>query len=103
MGEQERDEFQVLVFPLVSGGVIPPDTVLVFDVVLLDIWNTDDKVQIRTLSKPESCKRTVVASDFIRYHYNGTLLNGIPFDSRSVTTNCVFGLCFDVCAQVRLF
>ncbi|XP_046894806.1 peptidyl-prolyl cis-trans isomerase FKBP10 [Hypomesus transpacificus] len=64
-----------------AGGVIPPDTVLVFDVVLLDIWNTDDKVQIRTLSKPESCKRTVVASDFIRYHYNGTLLNGIPFDS----------------------
>ncbi|XP_062302228.1 peptidyl-prolyl cis-trans isomerase FKBP10 [Osmerus eperlanus] len=64
-----------------AGGVIPPDTVLVFDVVLLDIWNTDDKVQIRTLSKPESCKRTVVVSDFIRYHYNGTLLNGIPFDS----------------------
>lgn len=64
------------------GDVIPADTVLVFDVVLLDIWNTEDKVQTRTLSKPESCKRLVEATDFIRYHYNGTLLNGVPFDSR---------------------
>uniref|UniRef100_A0A674CL67 peptidylprolyl isomerase n=1 Tax=Salmo trutta TaxID=8032 RepID=A0A674CL67_SALTR len=39
------------------------------------------KVQTRTLSKPESCKRLVEATDFIRYHYNGTLLNGVPFDS----------------------
>lgn len=62
--------------------MIPADTVLVFDVVLLDIWNTEDKVQTRTLSKPESCKRLVEATDFIRYHYNGTLLNGVPFDSR---------------------
>uniref|UniRef100_A0A8C7P0S5 peptidylprolyl isomerase n=1 Tax=Oncorhynchus mykiss TaxID=8022 RepID=A0A8C7P0S5_ONCMY len=64
-----------------AGDVIPADTVLVFDVVLLDIWNTEDKVQTRTLSKPESCKRLVEATDFIRYHYNGTLLNGVPFDS----------------------
>uniref|UniRef100_A0A4W5QXC4 peptidylprolyl isomerase n=1 Tax=Hucho hucho TaxID=62062 RepID=A0A4W5QXC4_9TELE len=64
-----------------AGDVIPADTVLVFDVVLLDIWNTEDKVQTRTLSKPQSCKRLVEATDFIRYHYNGTLLNGVPFDS----------------------
>uniref|UniRef100_A0AAY5KQ33 peptidylprolyl isomerase n=1 Tax=Esox lucius TaxID=8010 RepID=A0AAY5KQ33_ESOLU len=64
-----------------AGDVIPPDTVLVFDVVLLDIWNSEDKVQTRTLSKPETCKRFVEATDFVRYHYNGTLLNGVPFDS----------------------
>lgn len=62
--------------------MIPPDTTLVFDVLLLDLWNTDDKVQIRTLSKPEDCKRTVVPTDFLRYHYNGTLLNGTIFDTR---------------------
>ncbi|XP_042360875.1 peptidyl-prolyl cis-trans isomerase FKBP10-like isoform X2 [Plectropomus leopardus] len=64
-----------------TGGIIPPDAVLVYDVLLLDIWNTEDKVQIRTLSKPASCNRTTVASDFVRYHYNGTLLNGTAFDS----------------------
>ncbi|KAJ8253716.1 hypothetical protein COCON_G00203280 [Conger conger] len=64
-----------------AGNVVPPDAVLVFDLVLLDIWNTEDKVQTFTLKKVKDCRRTVVASDFVRYHYNGTLLNGTPFDS----------------------
>ncbi|XP_045890690.1 peptidyl-prolyl cis-trans isomerase FKBP10 [Micropterus dolomieu] len=64
-----------------TGGIIPPDAVLVYDVLLLDIWSSEDKVQIRTLSKPASCNRTTVASDFVRYHYNGTLLSGAGFDS----------------------
>lgn len=67
---------------LCSGGIIPPDAVLVYDVLLLDIWNEKDKVEIRTLDKPASCRRTTAASDFVRYHYNGTLLSGELFDSR---------------------
>ncbi|XP_077591409.1 peptidyl-prolyl cis-trans isomerase FKBP10-like [Stigmatopora nigra] len=62
-----------------TGNVIPPDAVLVYDVHLLDIWNTQDKIQIRTLSKPEHCARAAGASDFVRYHYNGTLLSGETF------------------------
>lgn len=65
-----------------AGGVIPPDAILVFDVLLLDIWNTEDQVEIRIMVKPPSCNRTTVPSDFIRYHYNGTLLSGEAFDSR---------------------
>lgn len=64
-----------------GGGVIPPDAALVYDVLLLDIWHTDDKVQIRTLFKPKTCSRAAAVSDFIRYHYNGTLLTGEVFDS----------------------
>uniref|UniRef100_A0A8C5D793 peptidylprolyl isomerase n=1 Tax=Gouania willdenowi TaxID=441366 RepID=A0A8C5D793_GOUWI len=64
-----------------AGGVIPPDAVLVYEVLLLDIWNTEDVVQIRSYSKPATCNRTTAASDFIRYHYNGTLLSGEAFDS----------------------
>ncbi|XP_061567479.1 peptidyl-prolyl cis-trans isomerase FKBP10-like isoform X2 [Cololabis saira] len=67
-----------------TGGVIPPDATLVYDVLLLDLWNADDKVQIRTLSKPAGCGRTAAASDFVRYHYNGTLLSGDLFDSSSL-------------------
>ncbi|KAF2979060.1 hypothetical protein EK904_012388 [Melospiza melodia maxima] len=63
------------------AGLIPPDATLYFDVVMLDIWNKNDKLQITTLSKPERCNRTVENSDFVRYHYNGTLLDGTPFDS----------------------
>ncbi|XP_024128307.1 peptidyl-prolyl cis-trans isomerase FKBP10 [Oryzias melastigma] len=65
-----------------AGGVIPPDSILVYDVHLLDIWNPEDKVQIRTLSKPAACSRGASASDFVRYHYNGSLLTDETFDSR---------------------
>ncbi|KAL3053386.1 hypothetical protein OYC64_005840 [Pagothenia borchgrevinki] len=64
-----------------AGGVIPPDAVLVYDILLLDIWNNEDKVDIRSFGKPAGCKRTTNTSDFIRYHYNGTLLSGAAFDS----------------------
>lgn len=63
--------------------MIPPDSVLHFDVLLIDIWNTEDQVQIHTYFKPPSCPRTVQVSDFVRYHYNGTFLDGTLFDSRS--------------------
>ncbi|KAJ6660667.1 hypothetical protein lerEdw1_017664 [Lerista edwardsae] len=63
------------------AGLIPPDTTLYFDVIMLDIWNKEDKLQITTLYKPQRCNRTVENSDFVRYHYNGTLLDGTPFDS----------------------
>nr|XP_008111473.1 PREDICTED: peptidyl-prolyl cis-trans isomerase FKBP10 [Anolis carolinensis] len=63
------------------AGMIPPDTTLYFDVIMIDIWNKEDKLQITTLYKPERCNRTVEDSDFVRYHYNGTLLDGTPFDS----------------------
>ncbi|KAJ4932640.1 hypothetical protein JOQ06_011057 [Pogonophryne albipinna] len=64
-----------------AGGVIPPDAVLVYDILLLDIWNEEDKVDIRSFGKPAACERITKTSDFIRYHYNGTLLSGAAFDS----------------------
>lgn len=63
------------------GDIIPPDSILHFDVLLLDVWNPDDGVQINTYHTPPSCSRKVEVSDFVRYHYNGTLLDGTLFDS----------------------
>ncbi|XP_027531450.1 peptidyl-prolyl cis-trans isomerase FKBP9 isoform X1 [Neopelma chrysocephalum] len=62
-------------------GVIPPNAVLHFDVLLIDLWNSEDEVQVQTYFKPEKCPRTVQVSDFVRYHYNGTFLDGTLFDS----------------------
>uniref|UniRef100_A0A2K6LJY8 peptidylprolyl isomerase n=1 Tax=Rhinopithecus bieti TaxID=61621 RepID=A0A2K6LJY8_RHIBE len=63
------------------SGVIPPNSVLHFDVLLMDIWNSEDQVEIHTYFKPPSCPRTIQVSDFVRYHYNGTFLDGTLFDS----------------------
>uniref|UniRef100_A0A672HKP1 peptidylprolyl isomerase n=1 Tax=Salarias fasciatus TaxID=181472 RepID=A0A672HKP1_SALFA len=63
------------------GTIIPPDAILHFDVLLLDVWNPDDGVQTNTYHTPPVCSRKVEVSDFVRYHYNGTLLDGTLFDS----------------------
>lgn len=64
------------------GDVIKPDATLVFDVVLLDVWNQADHTQTLPLSRPRNCRRSVQRSDFVRFHFNGTLLDGTAFDSR---------------------
>ncbi|XP_069777157.1 peptidyl-prolyl cis-trans isomerase FKBP9-like isoform X2 [Narcine bancroftii] len=63
------------------SDMVPPDATLFFDVLMLDIWNPEDKVKIEVNYKPENCSRIVQVSDFVRYHYNGTLLDGTLFDS----------------------
>ena len=65
-----------------SAGLIPPDATLYFDVVLLDVWNKAYTVQVTTLLRPPHCPRMVQDSDFVRYPYNGTLLDGTAFDTR---------------------
>ncbi|MEE6523293.1 hypothetical protein FKM82_022126 [Ascaphus truei] len=61
--------------------MVPADATLYFDMILVDIWNKKDEVQIMTVEKSQACNRTVQDSDFVRYHYNGTLLDGTHFDS----------------------
>lgn len=73
--------------PLSPGSDIPGQASLVFDVVLLDLHNPKDEITVTNQIVPESCTRKSVAGDFVRYHYNGSLLDGTFFDSRCV---CVF-------------
>lgn len=62
---------------LVPGDKIPGSAVLVFDVHVIDFHNPADPVEIKTLSRPpEICNETAKAGDFVRYHYNCSLLDG---------------------------
>lgn len=77
-----------------AGDAVPPDSTLVFNIHLLDLWNTADMVATRTISTPKDCKRSVMRTDFVRYHFNGTLLDGTTFDSsynRKQTHNTLVG------------
>ncbi|XP_039991496.1 peptidyl-prolyl cis-trans isomerase FKBP10 isoform X2 [Xiphias gladius] len=75
-----------------AGDVVPPDTTLVFDIHLLDLWNKADLVVTKTISTPKDCKRSVMRTDFVRYHFNGTLLDGTMFESsRNQTHNALVG------------
>uniref|UniRef100_A0A8C4Z5R8 peptidylprolyl isomerase n=1 Tax=Gadus morhua TaxID=8049 RepID=A0A8C4Z5R8_GADMO len=64
-----------------AGDVVPPDATLVFDLHLLDLWNNADMVVTKTISTPKDCRRSIMRTDFARYHFNGTLLDGTLFDS----------------------
>lgn len=77
-----------------AGDAVPPDATLVFDVHLLDLWNKADLVVTKTITTPRDCKRSVMRTDFVRYHFNGTLLDGTVFDSsytRKQTHNTLVG------------
>uniref|UniRef100_UPI0037E95440 peptidyl-prolyl cis-trans isomerase FKBP10 n=1 Tax=Semicossyphus pulcher TaxID=241346 RepID=UPI0037E95440 len=64
-----------------AGDTVPADATLVFDVHLLDVWNKADMIVTKTVTTPKDCKRSVMRTDFVRYHFNGTLLDGTVFDS----------------------
>lgn len=64
--------------------MIPPQASLVFHVLLIDVHNPKDTIQLETLELPPGCVRRAVAGDFMRYHYNGSLMDGTLFDSRLV-------------------
>lgn len=49
---------------------------------LVDFHNPKDGVSLEHLEVPASCRRRAVTGDFVRYHYNGTLMDGTLFDSR---------------------
>lgn len=77
------------------GDSIPANAELFFSVLLVDVWNPEDKVAVHTYSLPEPCERKVQSTDYVRYHYNGTLLDGTPFDSsytRKSTYNTYVGM-----------
>ncbi|XP_022599178.1 peptidyl-prolyl cis-trans isomerase FKBP10-like [Seriola dumerili] len=64
-----------------AGDVVPPDATLVFDIHLLDLWNKADLVVTKAVTTPKDCKRSVMRTDFVRYHFNGSLLDGTVFES----------------------
>lgn len=78
------DDWNMCSFCGVLGGTVAPDTTLVFDLVLLDIFNRADQVQTKVISTPTDCKRSVMRTDFVRFHFNASLLDGTVFDSRFV-------------------
>lgn len=81
-------------WPYVTGDVIPPDATLVFDIHLLDVWNKADLVVTKTITTPKACRRSVMRTDFVRYHFNGTLLDGTVFDSRWIQARTTAGIRF---------
>lgn len=63
---------------------MPPQATLVFDVLLVDVFNPKDDLMVEVKEAPEGCRRRTSVGDYVRYHYNGTFLDGTAFDSRYV-------------------
>lgn len=71
-------------FPLCSlaGTLVPPQATLVFDVLLVDVFNPKDDLIVEVKEVPDGCTRRSAVGDYIRYHYNGSFQDGTAFDSR---------------------
>lgn len=65
-----------------TGTQVPPQATLVFEVLMVDVFNPKDDLIMEVKQAPEVCTRRTVTGDYIRYHYNGTFQDGTPFDSR---------------------
>lgn len=59
---------------------------MVYHILLVDLHNPKDDISVEIREIPKPCTRTSKKGDYIRYHYNGTFLNGAAFDSRSART-----------------
>lgn len=66
------------------GDKIPGSAVLIFDVHVIDFHNPEDPVEIQTVFRPEGCNLTTRNRDFVRYHYNCSLLDGTRLFSSCV-------------------
>ena len=61
---------------------IPGGADLMFNVELVDIWNPADGTVTEDLKLSEPrCEKPVAAGDYVRYHYDGRLQNGMKFHS----------------------
>lgn len=76
-------ESEMLIFSLI-GTLVPPQATLVFEVLLVDVFNPKDDLIVEVKEVPEGCTRRTEIGDYIRYHYNGTFQDGTAFDSRYV-------------------
>uniref|UniRef100_A0A8C2GJ74 peptidylprolyl isomerase n=1 Tax=Cyprinus carpio TaxID=7962 RepID=A0A8C2GJ74_CYPCA len=99
-----------------TGTKIPGSAVLVFDVHIIDFHNPSDTVEITSV-KPEKCGKIAKRGDFVKYHYNATLMDGTfigstcvaiihlcivlfwqasnlkgTYDAAKITLFCVFGV-----------
>lgn len=65
-----------------TGTLVPPQATLVFEALLVDVFNPKDDLIVEVKELPEGCTRRTQVGDYIRYHYNGTFQDGTAFDSR---------------------
>lgn len=80
--ERRYDWYECEIFVPLTGTAVPPQATLVFDVLLVDVFNPKDDVIVEAKQVPEGCTRRTAIGDYIRYHYNGTFRDGKAFDSR---------------------
>lgn len=62
-------------------GKIPGSAVLVFDIHVVDFHNPSDSVSITVHYKPSNCTVLSKKGDYLKYHYNASLLDGTLLDS----------------------
>lgn len=52
-----------------------------FDVHIIDFHNPSDITEITVTKTAEDCEKKTKKGDFVKYHYNASLMDGTAIDS----------------------
>lgn len=52
-----------------------------FDIHIIDFHNPSDNTEVTITYKPEECEKQTKKGDFIKYHYNASLMDSTAIDS----------------------
>ena len=72
-----------------GSDTVPPNSTVIYNVDLIDVWSTDDDVTVLSAKQKSTCQSPISLGDFVRYDVNISMPNGQVLDRVRSATNFI--------------
>ena len=72
-----------------GSDTVPPNSTVIYNVDLIDVWSTDDDVTVLSAKQKTTCQSPISLGDFIRYDVNISMPNGQILERVRSATNFI--------------